>query len=242
MRLAIGIPRSNTLLAALSLSTYQRLHAASKPFALIRDEILCEANEAIRHVYFPTDSLISLQVPGKGHLALEVAVVGAEGLFGVALALGERISAVRATVRSAGNAMRMAAEDFRRELKRSPSLRRAMYRHAYSLVAQLAESAACHRFHVVEARLARWLLMTRDLLRTDEFHMTQESLAGILGVRRVGITMAAGALRQRQLIAYRRGKITILDRKGLRAAACPCYQIINHGEDAGQICALRGSK
>lgn len=217
-------PRSNMLIAALDGKTCQRLQAALEPVSLVLGEVLYEPGEPIRHVYFPGDGLISLLAVGEGNLVLEVALVGREGFFGIPLVLGSRISSVRALVQGAGTAMRMSAARFLRELKSNPALQRELNRYANTLMAQIAQNAACNRFHVVEARLARWLLMTFDRLQKKEFCMTQEFLASMLGVRRVGVSAAASALRHRKLIEYRRGSITILDRKGLAGAACKCYQ------------------
>jgi CRP-like cAMP-binding protein len=224
MGVSYRMRRSNALLAALGKGTDRRLRGALNPVSLVRGEVLCESGERISHVYFPEDSLISLRSMSEDHPGLEVASVGREGLIGVALALGEQTSSVRAVVLGAGTATRMTAASFRKELKRNPSLRRVVYRYVFSLITQIARSVVCHRFHVVEARLARWLLMAQDRLGVTEFLLTQEFLASVLGARRVGVTLAAGTLRQRQLIDYRRGRITILDRKGLSAAACPCYR------------------
>jgi CRP-like cAMP-binding protein len=163
---------------------------------------------------------------------LEVGLVGSEGMVGIPLALGMTTSSVRALVQGTGAAMRMEAGRFQLEFKQSPSLQRELYRYTHLLMAQFTQTAACNRFHLVEARLARWLLMTRDRVRSDQFHLTHEFLADMLGVQRVGVTNAASALRRRKLIDYSRGDITILNRKGLTAASCTCYQIVKNLFDA----------
>jgi len=178
----------------------------------------------LSHVYFPTGCFISLIMPIDASAALEVGMVGAEGMFGLPLALGVDVSPVRAVVQGAGSALRMDAAIFRRELARSEALQRQIDRYVFVQLSQLAQTAACTRFHVVEARLARWLLMTQDRAISGKFHVTQEFLAYMLGVRRVGVTKAASSLQARRLIRYSRGNITVLDRRGLKAAACGCYR------------------
>ena len=155
---------------------------------------------------------------------LEVALVGSEGIYGVSVALGVGTSPLLAVVQGAGSARQMGAVAFRRELGRVPALRECVERYTYVLMSQLIQNAGCNRFHVVEQRVARWLLMTGDRAHCATFGITHESLAGMLGVRRVGVTEAASALQGRGLISYTRGVLTILDRKGLERASCGCYQ------------------
>ena len=162
---------------------------------------------------------------------LEVGMVGNEGMVGMPMALGIGISAVRALVQGSGTAMRMTATRFRSEFSKNPLLQRALFRYTHLLMAQVSQTAACNRFHEAEARLARWLLMTSDRLHADEFLLTHEFLAHMLGVRRVGVTKAASILQRRNLIEYSRGNIRILDRKGLEAAACTCYRIVRNLQD-----------
>jgi len=214
------------MLAALPRKQYQRLLTGLESVALTFGEVLHEPGERIRHVYFPGDSLVSLLTVVEGHLALEVGMVGSEGMVGVPLSLGTDISPVRALVQGAGTAMRMKSARFSDEIRKSPQLRQEISRYTRALMAQITQTAACNRFHVVEARLARWLLMTRDRVRLDEFRLTHAFLGHMLGVRRVGVTTAARALQKRKLIAYDRGKITILDRRGLERAACSCYEVV----------------
>jgi CRP-like cAMP-binding protein len=224
-------PAANSLLAALPRKDYLHLRAGLEPVPLTFGEVLYEPGQRIRHVYFPNDSLVSLLTLVDGRLALEVGLVGREGMVGIPLALGVGVTSVRALVQGGGTAMRMDAARFRREFPRCASLRRAIYHYAHVLMAQVTQTAACNRFHVVEARLARWLLMTRDRVRSEQFRLTQEFLAHMLGVRRVGVTNAAGALQRRKLISYRRGNIRILDQAGLQAASCRCYEIVNEAHE-----------
>jgi CRP-like cAMP-binding protein len=234
MLVADRVHVANSLLAALPGEDYQRLLARLEPVKLTFGEMLYHPGEPIRHVYFPTDSLVSLLTQVEGHQALEVGLIGREGMLGIPLALGVNDSPVRALVLGTGIALRMTSVHFRNELHKSPLLQREVYRYTYELMVQMAQTAACNRFHLVEARLARWLLMTRDRLRSDRFYLTQDLLANMLGVRRVGVTKAAGALRERKLINYNRGEISILDGKGLEAAACQCYQIVKDMHDVAR--------
>jgi CRP-like cAMP-binding protein len=219
-------PVENSLLAAVPRETLRRLRARLEPVALTFGDVLYEPGDAIGHVYFPGTSVVSLLTLADGHLALEVGLIGREGMVGVPLMLGHPVSPVRALVQASGTALRMTAEDFHREFRLSLPLQQELYRYTHTLMAQISQTAACNRFHVVEQRLARWLLMTQDRVKSDQFRMTHEFLAHMLGVRRVGVTNAAHGLQQRKLIAYARGDITVLDRKGLEAAACACYEAL----------------
>ena len=224
--LANQTPIVNKLLAALPPKEYQHLVTDLEPVELTLGDILYEPGELIRHIYFPSDCLVSLLAVAEQHMALEVGLVGKEGVVGIVVALGGRISPVRAIVQRSGMVTRIKLESFEREMSKSPFLRHELYGYSHALMVQATQIAACSRFHTLEARLVRSLLMTSDRLQAEEFHLTHEFLASTLGVRRVGVTKAASALQQRKLIRYSRGEIKILDRKGLEAASCHCYQII----------------
>ena len=225
------VPIENSLLAALPRKEYRRLLAGLEPVTLTFGKVLYDPGETIRHVYFPGDSLVSLLTLADGHLALEVGLIGREGMVGIPLVLGHNVSSVRALVQGGGTAMRMASAHFLKEFRLSLPLQRELYRYTHTLMAQISQTAACNRFHVVERRLARWLLMTHDRVKSDQFRMTQEFLGHMLGVRRVGVTNAAQALQKRKLISYSRGDITVLDRSGLEAAACECYEVVKDMHD-----------
>lgn len=197
--------------------------AGCEPVELRLSEVLTESGKPARHVYFPTRGFISLITPVDGSPGVEVGMVGREGMLGAQLSLGVRTAPWRAVVQGPGGAWRMGVAAFRTELARSLPLQRAMNRYLYVMLAQHAASAGCLRFHLTGQRLARWLLMSQDRAHSDNFHVTHEFLAYMLGMRRVGITAAASALQRNGLIEYHRGELTVLDRKGLEAAACSCY-------------------
>ena len=217
-------PAANRLLEALPAIDRRGMLAGFEAVDLEFADVLYTPGKRLSHVYFPTRSFISLIMPVDISSSLEVGLVGNEGMFGIPLALGVDASPVRAVVQGAGSALRMDAARFTRELNSRPALERGIDRYAFIQLTQLAQAAACTRFHVVEARLARWLLMTQDRAHASTFHTTQEFLALMLGVRRVGVTRAASALQKHDLIHYSRGNITVLDRRGLKAASCGCYQ------------------
>ena len=231
---AYRVLAENNLLAALPRKDYQLLLAHLEPINLTFGEVLYLPSEPIRHVYFPTDSLVTLLTLVEGHHALEVGLVGREGMLGIPLALGVSDSPVRALVQGSGTALRMTSTQFSNDFQQSVLLQQEVYRYTYELMVQITQTAACNRFHRVEARLARWLLMTRDRVQSNQFYLTQDILANMLGVRRVGVTNAAGALRIRKLISYSRGEICILDGDGLEAAACQCYQIVKDMHDVAR--------
>jgi CRP-like cAMP-binding protein len=218
-----ALHRDNRLLATVPDADRRRLLASCELVELGYGSVLCKQGARIRHVYFPTGSVISLLSDLEERTGLEVGLVGAEGAAGIALGLGVNIAPVSLVVQGSGSALRIEAEQFRVELKRSEALSDVVARYLYVFLSQLAAMVPCAHFHMVEARLARWLLMMRDRVASDDFYLTQEFIACMLGVRRVGVTRAAGMLRARRLVSYSRGNINILDVPGLEAAACSCY-------------------
>jgi CRP-like cAMP-binding protein len=215
--------RQNLLLAALPGAERCRLVAASKRIELRFGAVLCRQDGRIRYLYFPTGGFISLLTQLGSRPGLEVGLVGAEGAVGIALALGTHFTPVSAVVQGAGSALRISARRFLAELDRSPALRAVMFRYIHVSMSQLAAMATCARLHMVVARLARWLLMTRDQARSNEFYLTQKFMAYMLGVRRVGVTRAARELKARRLVSYSRGHVRILSVSGLEHASCSCY-------------------
>lgn len=219
------MPRSpeNLLLAALPHGGRQRFLANCDHVALTLNDILAQSGEQIRHVYFPTSGFISLIVTLDNAAQLEVGIVGHEGMLGSCLTLGVGVSPQHAIVQGKGTALRMNVATFRRHYGQDKKLRQRLAHYVYASMRQLAQMSACTRYHQVEARLARRLLMGRDCVGGNELHLTHEFLASTLGVRRVGITQAARALQARGLIRYSRGDITIVDGAGLEARSCECY-------------------
>jgi CRP-like cAMP-binding protein len=214
---------TNRLLAGLPDLDRRRLLGRSSAIEIATADVLYESGKRIHDVYFLTAGSVSLITTLRGHDRLEVGLVGDEGMLGTSLILGVTIAPSLALVQDPGMAWRIDAASFREELERSVALRVRLQRYVHVVMCQSAQTVACTRFHVVEARLARWLLMTRDRVHSDQFHSTHESLASILGVRRAGVTHAAGSLQLHKLIRYSRGQITILDRRGLEQSACACY-------------------
>ena len=224
---ADGSGVANRLLAALPREDRRHLMGELEPVALTFPDVLVESGEPIRHVYFPNGGQVSQWMVMAARKTLEVGLIGHEGMVGVSLAQGAGVSPVRAVVQESGSALRMGAVGFLQALERCLPLRYGLSRYAYAQLSQARQIAACSRFHLVEARLASRLLRAHDSVRADEFHLTHEFLAEMLGIRRVGITNAASALQRRKLISYSRGYIRILDREGLKAAACECYGVLS---------------
>ncbi|NRR28606.1 Crp/Fnr family transcriptional regulator [Oxalobacteraceae bacterium] len=222
----------NRLLASLPEADLRHIQSLCEVVQVELGEQLYEPGQTIQYIYFPDDSLISLLAVAEGRMTLEVGSVGREGMIGSSVALGHEVAQVRAVVQRAGLASRIDSADFCGEFRRMESLQRLLYRYTDTLLAQAIQIAVCSRFHVLEARLARSLLITRDRLQSEQFHLTHEFLAHALGVRRVGVTKAASALQAQGLISYSRGNIEILDSAGLEAVSCRCYELV---KDTGSI-------
>lgn len=220
-------PIANKVLASLPRADYLRLLPYLEQVELVEGDVLCDSGKHLQHVYFPCDSLVSLLTLVDGNEVFAVSLVGHEGMTSVATALGSQISPFRALVQGTGRAMRMKPKAFVAAFCESAAIRRVVLAYVLSLTVQISQTAACNRFHFIEARLARWLLMTRDRLSCDHFYMTHEMLGHLLGVRRVGVTNAAHGLKLRGLIDYSRGAIDIMDGEGLQAAACSCYRMLD---------------
>lgn len=218
----------NRLIAELPRKERKRILDHCEITDLAFGDILSERGKPFTHVYFPQTCFISLVATLSGHPPLEMGLIGNEGMLGATVILGVNTAPLRAVVQGAGTALRISTTIFARDLSENPALQRTLNRYLYVMMAQLSQTSACNHFHEIEPRLARWLLMTHDRAHADHFHLTHEFLADMLGVRRSGITVAAGALQNKNLIGYTRGEISILDRIGLEAASCECYQAVNN--------------
>lgn len=217
------IPGTNLIVESLPRADRARLLAACETVELKLSQVLGEAGALTRHVYFPTSSFISVISRVDAHPGLEVGMIGHEGMLGGHIALGLRRDPLKTLVQGAGEALRVDIAPFAVELQRSAPLQRTLSRYVYVQMAQRANAAGCLRYHEIGPRLARWLLMSQDRAGSDRFHVTHEFLAYMLGVRREGVTVAAGGLQRQGWIRYHRGEVSILDRTGLQAAACSCY-------------------
>jgi len=219
-------PRQNHLLAALPAQDRERLlpHLERVPMPL--GHVLYESGSELRHVYFPTTSIVSLLYVMMDGASAEIAVVGNDGILGVALFMGGETMPNRAVVQSAGHAYRLQGALLKQEFSRSGELQHLLLRYTQALLTQMAQTAVCNRYHSLDQQFCRWLLLSLDRLPADELVMTQELIANMLGVRREGVTEAAGNVQRAGLIAYQRGRITVLDRAGLEARTCECYAVV----------------
>jgi CRP-like cAMP-binding protein len=220
------IPQQNHLLAALPPNDYERLAPHLELIPLKLGEVLYEPGVQLRYVYFPTTSIVSLLYVMEDGASAEIAIVGNEGILGISLFMGGETTPSRAVVQSAGYGYRLKAQLLKDEFQRFGPMLHLLLRYTQALITQMAQTAVCNRHHSVDQQLCRWLLLSLDRLASNELSMTQELIANMLGVRREGVTEAAGKLQDAGLISYRRGRITVLDRPGLEARSCECYQVV----------------
>jgi CRP-like cAMP-binding protein len=220
------IPQQNHLLEALPASDYERLAPHLELISLKLGEVLYEPGVRLRYVYFPTTSIVSLLYVMEDGASAEIAIVGNEGILGISLFMGGETTPSRAVVQSAGYGYRLKAQLLKDEFQRFGPMLHLLLRYTQALITQMAQTAVCNRHHSVDQQLCRWLLLSLDRLASNELSMTQELIANMLGVRREGVTEAAGKLQEAGLISYRRGRITVLDRPGLEARSCECYEVV----------------
>jgi CRP-like cAMP-binding protein len=219
-------PRQNHLLDALPSSDYERLASHLELIPLKLGDVLYEPGVKLQYVYFPTTSIVSLLYVLEDGASAEIAIVGNEGILGISLFMGGDTTPSRAVVQSAGHGYRLRAELLKSEFGRFGPAMHLLLRYTQALITQMAQTAVCNRHHSVDQQLCRWLLLSLDRLSSNELSMTQELIANMLGVRREGVTEAAGKLQDVGLIRYRRGRITVLDRPALEARSCECYQVV----------------
>lgn len=219
----------NALLLALPRGEYERLSPHLELVRLTPGKILYNAGDAVRHAYFPKGGMICLLSTTEDGRTIEVGMIGSEGMAGIPIILQSGAAPYQVMVQLAGNALRIGRNVLGEEFNRGGKLRDLLLRYTHSLLIQVAQSAACNSFHTVEERLCRWLLVARDCVQTDTLHLTQEFLSQMLGVQRTSVTLIAGALQKKGLIRQSRGRITILNRRGLEAASCECYRRVREG-------------
>ena len=224
-------PKQNTLLAALSPESQDRVFPHLKPVPLELGKVLYESGHALRKVYFPTDSIVSLLYVMENGSSAEISLVGHEGLVGIAVFMGGESTPSRAVVQSSGHAFSLSAKRFRQEFQLSKSLQVLALRYTQALITQMAQTAVCNRHHTIDQQLCRWLLLSLDRLPRNRLTMTQELIANMLGVRREGVTKAAGKLQNLGVIQYSRGEITVLDRPKLETMSCECYSVVKEETD-----------
>lgn len=224
-------PQRNLLLDALPKEESERIDPDLQFIHLPLGSVLYESGDLLRHVYFPTNSIVSLLYVMEDGASAEIAVVGNEGVIGVALFMGGETTPNRAVVQSAGHAYRLPAQRLKEEFRRNGGLQILLLRYTQALLTQMAQTAVCNRHHSVDQQLCRWLLLSLDRLNSDTLNMTQELIADMLGVRREGVTEAAGKLQKRGVIRYVRGRITVLDREKLEQLSCECYKVVKKETD-----------
>jgi CRP-like cAMP-binding protein len=228
---ATAHPEDNQILAMLPVAERERLFPHLKLVEMPAGLVVYESGAALRHIYFPTSCIVSLLYVLENGSSAEIAVVGNDGIVGIALFMGGETTPSRAVVQSAGHGYRLKASVLKKEFERGGALQRLLLRYTQALITQMAQTAVCNRHHSVEQQLCRWLLLSLDRLSTNELKMTQELIANMLGVRREGVTEAAGNLQRDGLIHYSRGRITVLDRPKLEARVCECYAVVKKEMD-----------
>jgi CRP-like cAMP-binding protein len=226
-----GLPRRNKLLAALPDVEWERLQPQLHPVFMPLGQALYESGGQLEHVYFPTTSIVSLLYVLADGASAEIAVVGNDGLVGIALFMGGETTPSRAIVQSEGWAYRLKVQSLKEEFTRGEELQHLLLRYTQALITQMAQTAVCNRHHSIDQQLCRWLLLSLDRLASDELVMTQELIANMLGVRREGVTEAAGHLQHAGLIQYARGHIKVIDRPGLESRCCECYSVVKRESD-----------
>ena len=224
-------PTENDLLAGLPKATQARLAPLLKKTHLDLGTVIYEAGQTVNQVYFPTDCIVSLLYVMLDGDSAEISVIGHEGVVGIAVFMGGASTPSRAVVQSAGTAYRLSARDLKREFSNDPDVRMLMLRYTQCLITQMAQTAVCNRHHTIDQQLCRWLLLSLDRLHGNHLTMTQELIANMLGVRREGVTEAAGKLQKMGVIEYRRGRITVLDRPALEKLSCECYGVVKRETD-----------
>jgi len=224
-------PHLNHLLDALLKVDYDRVHPNLELVEMPLGKVLCESGDRLNHVYFPTTSIVSLLYAMENGTSAEIALVGNEGMFGVQILLGGDTTPSQAVVQSAGYGYRMKAQLLKNEVAFGGPLQRLLLRYTQALITQMSQTAVCNRHHSLQQQLCRWLLLSIDRLSSNDLNMTQELIANMLGVRRESVTDAAGTLQNMGLISYKRGSIKVLDRKGLEAKSCECYQVVKDEMD-----------
>ena len=224
-------PQQNHLLAALPNEVLERLLPHLELVDMPLGMVLYESGDTLRHVYFPTDSIVSLLYVMESGASAEISVVGNDGVIGVALFMGGESTTSRALVQSAGSAYRVLGKRFKEEFNRHGDMLQLMLRYSQALITQMAQTAVCNRHHSIDQQLCRWLLLSLDRLRDNKLAMTQELIANMLGVRREGVTEAAGKLHSQGVIDYSRGLITVLDRAKLESLSCECYAVVKRETD-----------
>ncbi len=236
------LPEQNYLLAALSPAERERVLPHLRLVSMPLGKVLYESGDALEYVYFPTDSIVSLLYVLESGASAEISVVGHEGLIGIALFMGGGTTPSRAIVQSAGHAYRLAGQKLKDEFHRNGGLQLLLLRYTQALITQMAQTAVCNRHHSVDQQLCRWLLLSLDRLKSNKLVMTQELIANMLGVRREGVTDAAGKLQKLGAISYSRGRITVLDRPRLEELCCECYSVVKRETDRIEgLTSIRGA-